>query len=247
MSIELPIITESDHLARNRALEELNAEIDVCQRCAKRGYTAISRPIDRGRGRKRVWLIGQAPGLTEGERKMAFAGPAGRTLMKWFGSIGLSEEQVRDYFFLSAINKCYPGRANGGGGDRNPTPVERAICRPFLLRELALLRPKITILVGSSAIKEVYGDKVKLDEIIGRRGEMTLGELYQRLETRLVKAKEERHGLEESLQNWFNTEAPVEVYHLPHPSGASTWLNLPQNKALLAQALADLKERLATI
>ncbi len=229
-------------------LAELNHEIDGCRRCAERGYVAIPRPIDRGNGRKQIWLVGQAPGFGEGSNKVAFGGPAGRTLMKWFQVCGLSEAQVRDYFYLSAISKCYPGRATGGGGDRNPSPLERALCRPYLLRELALLRPKILILVGSTAIKEVYGDKTRLEEIIGQRRQLTLGELYKRLEVRLQRSKEPAHSLPAAgLQSFFDPAAPVEVFHLPHPSGASTWLNLPENRARLELGLADLKNRLSRL
>lgn len=234
-------------LKQSSALDKLNQEVDACHLCADRGYVAIPRPIDRGRGAKRIWLVGQAPGYGEGQRKMAFGGPAGRTLMKWLALTGLSEEQVRTYFYLSAINKCYPGRANGGGGDRNPTPVERALCRPYLLRELALLQPRLVILVGSTAIKEVYGDKIRLEDIIGTSHTMTLGELYTRLEMRLQKTKEPANLPPANLRSWFDLSAPVEVHHLPHPSGASTWLNSPQNRALLTQALDNLTERFSTL
>ena len=115
------------------SLDIINAQTAVCTRCDERGYVAINRPIERGQGLKRIWLIGQAPGYSEGINKIAFGGPAGKTLMRWFDQAGLSEEQVRSYFYISAINKCYPGRAKNGGGDRNPTPTERAICRPYLL------------------------------------------------------------------------------------------------------------------
>jgi uracil-DNA glycosylase len=221
----------------------LNREIEGCRLCTERGYVAVSRPIEHGHGRKRIWLIGQAPGLSEGERKMAFAGPAGRTLMRWFATAGLSEEQVRDYFYLSAINKCYPGRAPKGGGDRNPTPVERALCRPYLLREMALLQPRLVILVGSTSIKEVYGEKIRLEEIIGQRKVMTMGELHERLKIRLSKHKETAHHSHTSLHKGFDPAAALEVFHLPHPSGASTWLNQPENRARLTLALADLKEK----
>ncbi|MBN9392452.1 MAG: hypothetical protein J0I20_30740 [Chloroflexi bacterium] len=226
-------------------LETLNRAIDSCTLCPDLGYQSYPRPIDRGAASKRFWLIGQAPGFTEGERQIAFAGQAGRKLMQWFAGVGLTEEQVRDYFYLSAINKCYPGRAAGGGGDRNPSPIERTLCRPYLLQELALIRPKLVILVGSSAIKEVYGEKVKLEEIIGQPRQMTLGELKTRLEMRLKKAGEPHSAKISLAQVNFDPAAPVTVFQLPHPSGASTWLNYPQNKALLEQALRQLKGHLA--
>ena len=226
-------------------LEKLNRAVDACRLCPEKGYQSFSRPIDRGNASKRFWLVGQAPGFTEGERKIAFAGQAGRKLMQWFAQVGLTEDQARDYFYLSAINKCYPGRASGGGGDRNPGPVERALCRPFLLQELALIRPKLVILVGSNAIKEVYGEKVRLEEIIGQPGLMTLGELKARLENRLKKAGE-LLPLTKPTRG-FDPAAPVTVFQLPHPSGASTWLNYPQNKALLEKSLSQIKERLGEL
>lgn len=228
------------------ALDRLNQDMDTCRLCPDRGYVAFSRPIDRGNASKRFWLVGQAPGFREGERKIAFAGQAGKKLMQWFGLTGLSEAQVRDYFYLSAVNKCYPGRASGGG-DRSPGPVERALCRPYLLRELELIRPKLVILVGSTAIKEVYGEKIKLEDVIGHPHRMTLGELNTRLEIRLKRAKEPIPPPEVYPKFGFDPTAAVEVFQLPHPSGASTWLNFPQNKALLDQALADLKEQLAEL
>jgi uracil-DNA glycosylase len=226
-------------------LEALNRAIDTCTLCPDHGYQCYPRPIDRGAASKRLWLIGQAPGSTEGERHIAFAGQAGRKLMQWFAQVGLTEAEVRDYFYLSAVNKCYPGRASGGGGDRNPTPIERALCRPFLLQELTLIRPRLVILVGSNAIKEVYGEKVKLEEIIGQPQQMTLGELKTRLEVRLLKAGEPHPSKITPAPKNFDPATLVPVFHLPHPSGASTWLHFPQNKALLEQALDQLKERLA--
>jgi len=221
------------------ALQSLNEEIEACRLCAEQGYIAIPRPIDRGKGLGRVWLVGQAPGYGEGVRKMAFGGPAGRTLMRWFEAIDLPEEAVRTQFYLSAITKCYPGRAPKGGGDRNPSPGERANCRPYLLRELVLLRPRFIILVGGTAIKEFYGDKIRLDQIIGQERNFELGELYGRLAERLVKS-----GKAPAIPPpppGFNSKATATLFHLPHPSGASTWLNFPENRALLEQSLAKLK------
>lgn len=220
------------------ALAQLNLDVDNCRLCAEQGYTAIPRPLDRGKGLKRIWLVGQAPGYGEGQRRIAFGGPAGRTLMGWFASIGLPEEKVRQYFYLSAISKCYPGRDPKGGGDRNPSPAERINCRPFLLRELVLVRPRLIILVGATAIKELYSDKIKLDQIIGQERSLTLGEVYQRFSQRLIKAG--RAATIHQPPPTFNKDATATIFHLPHPSGASTWLNYPQNRALLEKTLRDL-------
>jgi uracil-DNA glycosylase len=216
-------------------LSQLEGEIAGCRVCAEQGYFAVTRPIDRGQVQKRIWLVGQAPGLHEGTRMVAFGGPAGRTLMAWLARCGVPEEQVRRDFYLSAISKCYPGRVENSSGDRNPTPTERANCRPFLLRELTIIQPKVVILVGSTALKEVYGNNMKLEALIGQPRQVPLGELYQRLTLRLPK-------------NYpvlaFDNQTLAEVHHLPHPSGASRWLNLPENRKILEQALEKLAQTL---
>jgi uracil-DNA glycosylase len=218
-------------------LFELEQEIANCRVCAEQGYFAVPRPLDRGQVRKRVWLVGQAPGLHEGTRMVAFGGPAGRTLMGWFARCGLPEEQVRQDFYLSAITKCYPGRVENSSGDRNPTPTERANCRPFLLREITLIQPKVVILVGSTALKEVYGNNMKLEALIGQPKNMYLSELYGKLSNRLAK---------NFSVSPFDSTAVAEVHHLPHPSGASRWLNLPENRVLLDTALTKLTKNLNT-
>jgi uracil-DNA glycosylase family 4 len=216
-------------------LAVLEEEIAACRLCAEQGYFAVTRPIERGQAQKRIWLIGQAPGLHEGTRMLAFSGPAGRTLMSWFARCGVPEEQVRRDFYLSAITKCYPGRVAASSGDRNPTPAERINCRPFLLRELAILQPQLVILVGSTALKEVYGNALKLESLIGVPRTMPLTELYQRLTARLPKT---------AIIPLFSSDLTAEIHHLPHPSGASRWLNLPENKLLLNNALEKLNQAL---
>ena len=239
-------------------LRETNAAIDGCHICAQQGYVAISSPISRGAGRRRVMLVGQAPGRYEETRKRAFSGPAGRTLMRWFADIGLPEADVRDMFYISAVTRCFPGSAVGDhGGDRNPSPPERANCRPYLLREIAIIRPPVLVLIGGTAIKEVYGNAAKLSDLIGSTTTSTLGDLLQKLAVRAtprqrllpLMAVEPDGGysypardLPPVLLDPDAAAASVTIHHLPHPSGASTWLNDPDNRLLLRRSLDLLRD-----
>ncbi|MDD3827733.1 MAG: uracil-DNA glycosylase family protein, partial [Anaerolineae bacterium] len=87
---------------------------------------------------------------------------------------------------------------------------EQKLCRPFLERELALVRPRVILAVGGLAIETVLGRKVRLDEAVGAR---------------------------------FSVDGRL-VLPLPHPSGASLWLNRPENQARLERALAILGDEL---
>jgi uracil-DNA glycosylase len=101
-----------------------------------------------------------------------------------------------------------PRKGGERGGDRRPSPPEIALCAPWLKAELALVRPKIILLVGTLAIDRLWG-KSSLSDVVGRSKRSPL--------------------LDDAL-----------LIPLPHPSGASRWLNDPANKARLAGALGVL-------
>ena len=127
--------------------------------------------------------------------------------MRWFEQAGL----LRDEVYLSALCRCFPGKAKGGG-DLAPSRAMIRNCRPYLLGELDLLRPQVVVPVGGLAIKELLGMK-RLSEAVGET---------------------------------FVRDGIVYV-PLPHPSGASTWLNDATNKERLARALAALGEQASAL
>jgi len=145
-------------------------------------------------------LVAQAPGMTEVKTRLPFTGPAGRRLQGWFEEAGGSRGEI----YLSALARCFPGKARGGG-DRAPSTAMIRNCRPHLAREFELLRPGIVVPVGGLAIRELLG--------IGR--------------------------LAEAVGGTFRRDGVVYV-PLPHPSGASTWLNAQENQARLRRSLAAL-------
>ena len=181
--------------------------IMACRLCQERGYLRGANPIGgmRGRVTDRVMVIGQAPGHLSVERRLPFAGPGGRVLQSWFVRAGFRPEDFRERIYLTALTRCDPGRNPRGTGDRKPSPAELALCRPYLLEELALVQPRVLALVGGMAIQVFWGP-AKLDEIVGT---------YREQDRRLL-------------------------LPLPHPSGASRWLNEPAHQALLAKAIEHL-------
>ena len=185
-------------------LEEHRDVVRACSRCFPSGDNApvVDEPKQTG-----ILLVGQAPGSTEIATRLPFTGPAGKRLMSWFEEASLSRGEV----YLSALCRCFPGKAKGGG-DLTPSRAMVRNCRPHLVREFDLLQPEVVVPVGGLAIKELLGI-TRLSEAVGE----TI----------------RRDGL---------------VYvPLPHPSGASTWLNASENKERLVRALAALKERAAAL
>ncbi len=160
----------------------------------------------------RLMLVGQAPGPHELGSGRLFAYTAGRRLFAWFAELGVSEEEFRRRVWMAAAIRCFPGRA-AQGGDRVPSPAEVRACRPWLERELELLRPATVIAVGGLAMS-LFLPPAPLAARVGQVFPVTLSAPA---------------GLD------------LEVVPLPHPSGRSTWTNRAEHQALLRAALRRLR------
>ncbi len=159
----------SAFLSERGALEALHAEIGECRACELAGYLACARPVAGRQGpfNAGVMIIGQAPGRLTVARGQMFGGPSGGALERWLLRAGFAPGALRREVYLSALTRCDPGRSPAGKGDRKPTAAEVALCRPWLERELALVRPRVILLVGGMAIEAFLGP-ARLEDIVGR-------------------------------------------------------------------------------
>ena len=138
------------------------AALANCNRCpAMIGPVVSGSPV-----LSPILLIGQAPGDKEGGFGKPFAWTAGKTLFKWFESIGLDEETFRQRVYMAAVCRCFPGK-NPKGGDRVPSLAEIDNCAGWLQAEIDLLKPELILPVGKLAISELMPVK-KLNEVIGK-------------------------------------------------------------------------------
>jgi len=119
-----------------------------------------------------ILLIGQAPGDKEGDLGRPFAWTAGKTLFKWFESIGVSEHDFRQQVYMSAVCRCFPGK-NPKGGDRVPDRTEIKTCSQWLNKEIELLQPGLIIPVGKLAIAQ-YLTVGKLVDVIGKEFKLSI-------------------------------------------------------------------------
>ena len=118
----------------------------------------------------KILLLGQAPGDKEPILQRPFAWTAGKQLFKWFATLGVDEATFRARVYMAATCRCFPGK-NPRGGDRVPSDVEVATCRPWLERELELLHPQLLIPIGRLAIQQ-FLPAVQLVEQIGKSFEI---------------------------------------------------------------------------
>jgi uracil-DNA glycosylase len=129
----------------------------------------VGTPVHGAAVPSRILLVGQAPGPREASLGRPFAWTAGRTLFRWLeDATGGDEAEVRSRVYISAVARCFPGKAPGGG-DRRPDDEEVERCHRWLSAEVALLRPTLILPVGTLAIAAVLGHEGRLLEVVGRR------------------------------------------------------------------------------
>jgi len=151
-----------------QALKRHQAALKACRKCPDMiPPVVVGRPV-----LSPVISIGQAPGEREGPAGRPFAWTAGKTLFKWFETIGVDEERYRSRVYMAAVCRCFPGK-NPKGGDRVPSREEIDNCRIWMEREFHLLRPRLVIPIGKLAIAEIMHVK-RLVEVIGRSFEEEL-------------------------------------------------------------------------
>ena len=139
------------------------SELSNCTRCENMiGPSVICQPINAS-----IMLVGQAPGDREPKLGRPFAWTAGKTLFKWFDSIGIEEELFRQNVYMAAVCRCFPGK-NPKGGDRVPDKQEIANCQHWLKQEYQILQPKLIIPVGKLAIGQYLTTK-KLVDVVGQQ------------------------------------------------------------------------------
>ena len=200
------------------ALAALQAQQRACTACVEAGYIAQAHPIFSGHAGQKVLVVGQAPGPVEVDETRPFAGRAGMQLMRWFAKAGFGEEAtVRERVYFTSMTTCFPGRNGAGNGDRRPSAREVKLCSHWLDSVLELLRPNLIIPVGTLSLARFMPQR-KLDEVVGYA--------FDAQGIRVTPAQPSEPTL----------------LPLPHPSGASRWLNDPERVDKLNQALVTLHD-----
>jgi uracil-DNA glycosylase family 4 len=142
-------------------LKSLQAEADNCRKC---GLSASRTQVVFGDGNPRadILFVGEAPGLNEDLQGRPFVGAAGKLLSDCLGRIGLKREDV----YIANIIKCRPPE------NRNPKREEIASCRPYLLRQIEIIHPRVVCTLGNFAAQTLLEKKVAIMKIRGQYFQM---------------------------------------------------------------------------
>lgn len=141
-------------LAAATSLGDIATLVAACQACPLHA-TALNPVPGQGNPRAQLVCVGEAPGQTEDETGLPFVGRAGDLLTKILESVELRREDV---FICNVIKHRPPG-------NRNPSPEEIAACRPFLMRQLELVRPRVILALGKFAAQTLLETKLEVGKL----------------------------------------------------------------------------------
>ena len=136
--------------------EQIHAEIGPCTRCPlhlERTHVVHTE----GNRKARLMFVGEAPGADEDAQARPFVGRAGQLLTKIIEAIGLKREEV----LIGNVNRCRPP------GNRAPTTDEATTCKPYLLREIAVVQPEVIVVLGNTAMKNLLDTREGITRLRG--------------------------------------------------------------------------------
>ncbi len=139
------------------ALDALREEVECCSGCVL-GSTRTKAVFGEGDPGADLMFVGEAPGYHEDQQGRPFVGQAGKLLEQLLASIGMTREQV----YIANVLKSRPPN------NRDPRPEEIEACRPYLFRQIEIIRPKVICTLGNFATKLLTGDPTGITKVHGR-------------------------------------------------------------------------------
>jgi uracil-DNA glycosylase family 4 len=135
------------------AMRELRERALVCQKCASLASSRKNVVFGVGSIDAELMFVGEAPGADEDLQGEPFVGRAGQLLTKIIQTMGLSREQV----YIANILKCRPDTPGQAYGNRPPSPEEMERCLPYLHAQIDLIKPKVLVALGATAVEGLFG------------------------------------------------------------------------------------------
>jgi DNA polymerase len=150
--------------AKPAALEALRARVLPCVKCAHLAASRTQVVFGVGTALAELMFVGEAPGADEDAQGEPFVGAAGQLLTKIILATGLSRSQV----YIANILKCRPDTPGQSSGNRKPTPSEMVTCLPYLAEQIEIIRPKVLVALGATAVEGLLGKTEGITKLRGK-------------------------------------------------------------------------------
>ena len=145
-------------------LEAIRARVAVCVKCPHLARSRTQTVFGVGNPDAEVMFIGEAPGADEDRRGEPFVGRAGQLLTKIIETMGFKRSDV----YIANVLKCRPNMPPGESGNRPPTPAEMQTCLPYLAEQIDIIKPKVLVALGATAVAGLLGTQGPMWKLRGR-------------------------------------------------------------------------------
>ena len=149
--------------AKLQAFADLRARVMGCVKCPNLVSSRKNVVFGVGNPEAELMFVGEAPGADEDRQAEPFVGAAGQLLTKMIQAMGLT----RDSVYIANILKCRPDTPGQAYGNRKPTPEEMQTCIPWLHQQIDLIRPKVLVGLGATAIEGLLGKTMGITRLRG--------------------------------------------------------------------------------
>ncbi|MDP2710667.1 MAG: uracil-DNA glycosylase [Solirubrobacteraceae bacterium] len=156
---------------RRAQLTDVYHEARACTRCPELASTRTQVVFGAGNADADLMFVGEAPGAREDEQGIPFVGAAGKLLDELLGEVGLQRSDV----FIANVLKCRPP------GNRDPLPAEIENCSDYLMRQVALIEPRVVCTLGNFSTKLLRADPTGISRLHGQAEIRVIGERAVRL------------------------------------------------------------------
>lgn len=135
-------------LSREEVLRKEAGVVDRCRKCPL-GYQRTHTVYGDGNEYAEILFVGEAPGAEEDRQGLPFVGRAGQLLNRLLEQVGLKRSEV----YICNLLKCRPPE------NRDPLPEELTACRPYLDKQIAVIKPRIIVCLGLYAAQDILNTK----------------------------------------------------------------------------------------
>lgn len=139
------------------SLELINEDVKKCTKCKLCTLGRKQTVFGVGNPNADIMFIGEGPGADEDEQGIPFVGKAGKLMDQAFKGIGIDRNEV----YIANVVKCRPPN------NRNPEKDEAIACLDYLRNQVLVIKPKIVVLLGSVALKNILGEEYGITKVRG--------------------------------------------------------------------------------
>lgn len=158
-----PEATLRSSVEKATAFAALRERVLGCAKCAHLASSRKNVVFGVGNIEAQLMFVGEAPGADEDIQGEPFVGRAGELLTKIIQAMGLQRSDV----YIANILKCRPDTPGQTAGNRKPTSEEMATCVPYLHEQIDLIRPRVLVGLGATAIEGLLGKTVGIMKLRG--------------------------------------------------------------------------------